>query len=218
MKRSQAQTDSANLVLLPASALTPWWPHPLYLALVFSATWILKWASQSLFFQWPCFPGRAQVPKQTLYSSDTLATYKWYSGALCKLPRLYFIAFKCSFLLPGSKRIDTVIVFFCGLLSSRSIQLREEISLERVVYLCWSHHRSKLLKEHLQPHGAAQGKKLLSSGDSSVFSSLTQIPPWPRLELGTGEGTNSKSYFHCSFADFLSKTSWGPFTPLHLWK
>lgn len=112
LKRSQAQTDSANLVLLPASALPSWWPHPIYLALVFSATWILKWASQSLFSQWPCFPERAQVPKQTFYSSDTLATYKWYSGALCKLPRLYFIAFKCRFLLPGSRELTLSLCSF----------------------------------------------------------------------------------------------------------
>lgn len=105
-------TDSANLVLLPASALPSWWPHPIYLALVFSATWILKWASQSLFSQWPCFPERAQVPKQTFYSSDTLATYKWYSGALCKLPRLYFIAFKCRFLLPGSRELTLSLCSF----------------------------------------------------------------------------------------------------------
>ena len=67
-------------------------------------------------------------------------------------PETILYSFKMQDFTAGEQRIDTVIVFFCGLLSSRSIQLKEEISLERVVFLCWFHHRSKSLKEHFLPH------------------------------------------------------------------
>lgn len=68
-------------------------------------------------------------------------------------PKTILYSFQMQVSTAGEQRIDTVIVFFCGLLSSGSIQLREEISLERVVFLCWIHHRSKSLKQHLLPHG-----------------------------------------------------------------
>ena len=51
-------------------------------------------------------------------------------------PKTILYSFQMQVFTAREQRIDTVIVFFCGLLSSGSIQLREEISLERVVFLC----------------------------------------------------------------------------------
>lgn len=56
------------------------------------------------------------------------ATYKWYSGALCKLPRLYFIAFKCRVSTGREQRITLSLCSFVAYFFW-SIQLREEISL-----------------------------------------------------------------------------------------
>ena len=103
----------------------------------------------------------------------------------------------------GEQRIDTVIVLFCGFLSSRSIQLREKISLERVVYLRLFHHRrSKSLKEHILPHGATQDEKFLSTGGPLCFLLTHLSPSLAQAGVRDGGGDQQQELFSLFFCRF----------------
>lgn len=119
----------------------------------------------------------------------------------------------------GEQRIDTAIVFFCDFLSPRSIQLREKISSERVVYLHWFHHRrSKSLKEHILPHGATQDEKLLSTGGPLCFLLAHLSPSLAQAGVRDGGGDQQQELFSLFFCRFSFQNLVGAVYPAALLK
>lgn len=49
--------------------------------------------------------------------------------------------------------------------------------------------------KHIPPHKATQAESSLPLVAPCVFSSLTQVPPWPRLESGVGRRPTARAIF-----------------------
>lgn len=136
-----------------------------------------------------------------------------------QVPKTILYSFQMQVFTAGEQRIDTAIVFFCGFLSPRSIQLREKISLERVVYLHWFHHRrSKSLKEHILPHGATQDEKLLSTGGPLCFLLAHLSPSLAQAGVRDGGGDQQQELFSLFFCRFSFQNLVGAVYPAALLK
>lgn len=150
-----------------------------------SATWILKWDSQSIFLPGLCFLGGGQVLKQTRYSSAILATYK-SSVTPRRSPRLSQHSIQVQVFTARDQRIDTVIVFFVAFFLREVFSSEtRSISLESMSVCADSIRRGIRPSENVWhlARPLMHNKFLLPDG-TSVFSSVTSVPPRPRLESG----------------------------------